>query len=1124
MPKVTQGPARSNSGEATVALKYWAFISYSHQDNRTGGNLWGDWLHDAVENFQVPAELAGKAGRGGEAVPQRLFPVFQDEKELPTNADLGGAIQQALEQSRYLIVICSPRAAKSVYVNQEVLEFKRLGRANRILAIIIDGEPNASEPGKGLDPALECFPRSLRYPLDASGNLDLSGRAEPIAADVRDPAGKEPFLKDKAHRPVLEREKLRVVAGLMGIGFDDLVQRDKERQLRQERARARRLRKLAVAFAALAAIATLAGVLAFVQKREADKQRQEADTQKGLAMAQKLEAVRQQREVQLAFSKADCAAALERVGNDQPQEAVAFLCRALRTNPENRDAAALLFSVISTSDWVVPMGRLDLGPDEEFLALDANGRHALTRLGTTVRLWDLDARQVIREMHDLTFGWVPPTFSPDGRSLILPMSNSLQKLDIASGRMSPLGMGKLEYDWFSEGFRFSPDGQRIALSNNGGIQAWGLAGDQPVGDSVRQPANEYDRLPSAISRDGSRIVYPWVGGPVTLWDGSGKVISRNFERQPRDSGEELRIWDVATGKPLPGGVPYPQTRINFAAFSPDGKRLMAATMDDIPNIYNTLRIWSTGEADTISIPHDTGISGASWSADGHYILTASRNVVRIWDSATGELAAEPLYAPDDVLDTWFSPDGSRIIAATIERAGVDLSGEPGLREFALNPNGRTKSSFYKVKSVMTWDAALARSAVASFHCDQWVLDARFSPNGRWVAIASGNTAQVWDVAQRVAKASIPMDDVIVSLAFSSDSQRLLVVSQDGTARVWEPASGQPVSPPIRDPAEIDYAQEHNNRGVSSIGFAAPRHPDRNLRGGISLDGKLVAMATGFGARVWDAATGKPLTAPLRHADFVNTVCFSFDGRTLLTAGLDAEVRLWDVATGKPIGQPIHPNGALRTAAFSRDGEFVATAASDLAVRVWSARTGQAVTPEIRPGEAVKFIEFSPEGKALVTLSGTSARVWDARSGRAISAPMRHNAALTSAMFSPDARYVLTASEDHLARVWSAATGLPVSVPLAHDVAVNVASFSADGRTIVSADEDGTVKLWPFDSALPPAWALDFAEALAGCSLDATGTPSHIPGRPPDWLRLQAESGNEKSDLLVNWARKMLRVK
>ena len=82
------------------AFKYWAFISYSHQDR-----AWGDWLHKSLEQYRVPSRLIGRASRD-EKIPARLFPIFRDRDELPSSADLGGVINEALAASRYQIVIC----------------------------------------------------------------------------------------------------------------------------------------------------------------------------------------------------------------------------------------------------------------------------------------------------------------------------------------------------------------------------------------------------------------------------------------------------------------------------------------------------------------------------------------------------------------------------------------------------------------------------------------------------------------------------------------------------------------------------------------------------------------------------------------------------------------------------------------------------------------------------------------------------------------------------------------------------------------------------------------------------------------------------------------------------------
>ena len=91
--------------------KYWAFLSYSHQDSKAC-----EWLHAALENFRVPRRLADRETPLGR-VPKRLFPVFRDRDELPGSAELGTNLTEALAQSRALVIICSPAAARSRWVN-----------------------------------------------------------------------------------------------------------------------------------------------------------------------------------------------------------------------------------------------------------------------------------------------------------------------------------------------------------------------------------------------------------------------------------------------------------------------------------------------------------------------------------------------------------------------------------------------------------------------------------------------------------------------------------------------------------------------------------------------------------------------------------------------------------------------------------------------------------------------------------------------------------------------------------------------------------------------------------------------------------------------------------------------
>jgi hypothetical protein len=184
------------------SYKYRAFISYSHSDEE-----WAKWIHRSLETYRVPKRLVGRETDHG-PVPERLHPVFRDREELASATSLGETLTRALQQSAAQIVICSQRSAKSRWVNEEVLTFKRLGREHRIFCLIVDGEPG--------DPERECFPNALMFQMGLDGQL-TEVRSEPIAADAR--PGKDSKLD----------AKLRLIAGLLGVGLDELKQREAHR-------------------------------------------------------------------------------------------------------------------------------------------------------------------------------------------------------------------------------------------------------------------------------------------------------------------------------------------------------------------------------------------------------------------------------------------------------------------------------------------------------------------------------------------------------------------------------------------------------------------------------------------------------------------------------------------------------------------------------------------------------------------------------------------------------------------------------------------------------------------------------------------------------------------------------
>ena len=232
-----------------LRTRYYAFLSYSHKDKELA-----DWLHRELERFRVPRSIAGTLTANG-VVPRRLSPIFRDEQDLSAGGDLAEEIKAALAASQFLVVLCSPMAAKSRWTNQEIESFKRTRPEGCVLAAVVAGEPFVSDmPGREDE---ECFPPALRYKYDRRGH-QTTKRAEPLAADFRqDGEGKRlAFLK--------------LVAGMLGVGLDELVRREQTR----------RQRRLAwVAAASLAGMTVTSGlaVVALQARDAARDQRREAE-------------------------------------------------------------------------------------------------------------------------------------------------------------------------------------------------------------------------------------------------------------------------------------------------------------------------------------------------------------------------------------------------------------------------------------------------------------------------------------------------------------------------------------------------------------------------------------------------------------------------------------------------------------------------------------------------------------------------------------------------------------------------------------------------------------------------------------------------------------------------------
>jgi len=235
-------------------FRYKAFISYSHADK-----VWAEWLLKSLESYKVPKGLVGRKTDAGE-VPARLAPIFRDRDELPAAHRLTDRLFETLKASEFLIVLCSPRAAKSKLVNREIVEFKKTHGDGRVLCMILDGIPFAEDADQ------ECFPEALLHSLTKDGKkAGLS--AEGLAADLRPEGdGKKLGLQ-------------KIIAGMIGVGLNDIVRRDDQRQQRTMIAVAAVSLIGMSVMGALTYEATTARQAAYESEQLAEQQRQKVEDQ-----------------------------------------------------------------------------------------------------------------------------------------------------------------------------------------------------------------------------------------------------------------------------------------------------------------------------------------------------------------------------------------------------------------------------------------------------------------------------------------------------------------------------------------------------------------------------------------------------------------------------------------------------------------------------------------------------------------------------------------------------------------------------------------------------------------------------------------------------------------------------
>lgn len=275
------------------------------------------------------------------------------------------------------------------------------------------------------------------------------------------------------------------------------------------------------------------------------------------------------------------------------------------------------------------------------------------------------------------------------------------------------------------------------------------------------------------------------------------------------------------------------------------------------------------------------------------------------------------------------------------------------------------------------------------------------------------------------------------VSFSPDGLRLATASDDGTVRVWDLMTGNPLA-----------VLKGHEGAVNSINF--------------SSNGKYLASASADKTiRLWDVEKGTFIRAFEGHKKAVKSVVFNPAGDRLASASEDREAKIWDVSRGTEIFTLSGHKARINAVVFSNNGSWIATASQDQTARIWDASSGQQMLSLEGHKGGVSSVKFSNDSSMVVTGSeDKTVRTWRAFSGKSIDTLTGHLDGVVSVDFSPDEKLIVSTAEDGKAIIWNRERSRLVSIIKGKDLGLSNAVFSHNGDWIAAASKGNIAHILP----------------------------------------------------------------
>jgi WD40 repeat protein len=831
-------------------------------------------------------------------------------------------------------------------------------------------------------------------------------------------------------------------------------------------ARTRGTRVGSVVVAIIAGVLAVLAVVAWVQRNEAKKQasiaqeksriaqietdkakvsESHAQTEKKAADESRMVAEKRREEAEQATETERAARAVDLAG--QPGREIEALSIAVQAAgaAKRRPFVALrpaviegLAAAVAAASYSLPLS--SHADEVDSAAFSPDGRRLLTKSkDRTARLWDTADGRLVASFplnSSYTSAHVSAaSFSCDSRKVVTPLGNpgrqdekTAQIWDAQSGKA--LVTLKGHTGPVNSAF-FSPDStQVVTASSDRTARVWTANGD--LVRTWQAPSNTvWGNVHIALfSPDSARVLTTHQDGQSRVWNVSNGNLLEAERAGPFASDAFSPASRFLIDDRMLVAVVGTSCVFRGSQTSPDGALVLRKegkrpALSDARTGKAVQPVYGQfgGENDA----HTGDINFLGFSPDGHQVVSGSQDdTARLWDAKTGALSGILKGHTDRVWYAGFAPDNRTVVTASADRS-------------ARLWNTRVD------RSLLTLGDESKR--VDSEPRKNDVYSAEFSPDGRTVVTAHGDgSARLWDVASGRLQTSLQASGPVYQAAFSPDGSRITAATE-AHVLLWDARTKQPVAT-VQGSGHLDTSERHKPTDFS-------REGDRLL----TIDKE--------SWMIWDTRTGKPAKRGAIHEP--RSVALSPTGRQVaLVNTYGGDVDLVDLQTGKSKGL-VHGARLDNFVGFSPNGSRIVTpcavnasqaAFSDYAAQVYDTQNGKVVAVFRGHSGKVLSAAFSPDGARLVTASeDRTARIWDAASAKHLATLSGHTGEVWYAKFSPDGTQVLTLGGDHEAWLWDSASGHRLATLQGHSGTIHSTAFSRDGSRIVTAGADGLAKIY-----------------------------------------------------------------